>query len=111
MIKLTLLILSITVHASSLPFAELGTTEQSPLSSQPPPINPNNNFNIIKPALPSAGGNNSIHLYPSKPDNDENLLRITLDMNDNDEREIIVDQDMGKYQTSGEKKAFPLSSR
>lgn len=98
MIMLTLLILSITVHASSFPFAEIVTTEQSPLSSrQPPqqPINPNN-FNIIKPTKPSANGNNSIHQQPSKPDNDENLLRITLDMNGNDEREI-VDQDMGKY--------------
>lgn len=93
MIMLTLLILSITVHASSLPFVEMGTTEKSPHSTRPT-INPNN-FNIIKPTLPSsANGSNSIQ-HPSKPDNDENLLSITLDMND-DVREV-VDQDMGKY--------------
>lgn len=80
MIMLTLLILSITVHASSFPFAEIVTTEQSPLSSRQPPQQP---ITIT--------------------DNDGNLLRITLDMNGNDEREI-VDQDMGKYIRNTEKK-------
>lgn len=104
MIMLTLLILSITVHASSLPFAEMETTEKS-LSSRST-INPNI-FNI-KPTLPSANGNSTIHnQHPTKPDNDENLLRITLDMNDDDKE--VVDQDMGKYRKAPEFHFLALS--